>query len=110
MPVSSTRIQSASPPCSTTFVRRAAITALSRGCAITKPHATRISTGTTSSNTELGSVRRSTAPVSPPKSDPAPRTVARCCWPCSSRRYPNAPLTEPNTSPTVLLTFATTGE
>ena len=39
----------------------------------------RISTGTTSSNTELGSVSSSTAPVSPPMSEPAAENVARRC-------------------------------
>ena len=51
---------------------------LRRGCTITSAHAIRISTGTTASNTELGSVRRSTAPVMPPMSDAVPSTVARC--------------------------------
>ena len=43
--------------------------------------APRISTGTTASNTELGSVSSSTAPVMPPSSDAEPRIITRCRWP-----------------------------
>ena len=66
--------------------------------------------GTTSSNTELGRVRRRTPPVMPPVSDAEPRIIVRRRWPPSSRRYPTAPLMLPKVIPTVLLTLATTGE
>ena len=48
--------------------------------------------------------------MAPPASAAAPRTNNRGRWPRSSDRYEMEPLTVPATSPTVLLTLATTGE
>ncbi len=56
------------------------------GCTITRATASRMSTGTTLSNTELGSVSSSTPPVIPPINDAVPSNSTRRRWPTSSRR------------------------
>ena len=67
-------------------VRRAATQRSGAAARSRAPHATRIRTGTTSRNTELGSVSSSTPPTIPPVNDALPSTSTRRRWPRSSRR------------------------
>ena len=93
--------------------RRATTAAVIRGCRTMSTSATRMSAGTTTSKASSGRVSSSAAPASEPVSEPvsdhsAYRAVRRPC-PASVSRSVATAANDPGTSPTVLVTFATTG-